>query len=151
MGRGGRGSGHASFRRLADLTGLVSIAERNDLTTLVSAITEKMHDDISTIFDSPPASAALAQHERLHHHHHNKQHHHHRFSLAIFNCHAADKENDALAASASQSNLGGDGSKTYAKAHQIVEKEEAEAMTPQLGELKKEALLFFRKWQSARS
>lgn len=36
----------------------------------------------------------------------------------------------------------------YDKTREIIEKEEKEAMTPQLRELKKEALTFFRKWQT---
>ncbi|KAM0486124.1 hypothetical protein ACHAPX_000826 [Trichoderma viride] len=39
-------------------------------------------------------------------------------------------------------------SKPFDKTHDIIEKEEKEAMTPQLRELKKEALIFFRKWQT---
>ncbi|RCI16514.1 hypothetical protein L249_2414 [Ophiocordyceps polyrhachis-furcata BCC 54312] len=132
MGRVSRGSGHPTFRRHTDLTGLISLAERNDLTTLVSAITDKMHNDISCIFDSPPVTPVLDHHD-----------HHHWLSLALFKC--AIVESDAK----SSPQISGDGSKAFAKAHKIVVKEEAEAMTPQLRELKKEALLFFRKWQTA--
>ncbi|GFP54136.1 uncharacterized membrane protein C6F6.13c [Trichoderma asperellum] len=39
-------------------------------------------------------------------------------------------------------------SKTFDRPHETIEKEEKEAMTPQLRELKKEALIFFRKWQN---
>ncbi|RDA90733.1 hypothetical protein CP533_4052 [Ophiocordyceps camponoti-saundersi (nom. inval.)] len=132
MGRVSRGSGHPTFRRHADLTGLISLAERNDLTTLVSAITDKMHNDISCIFDSPPVTPVLAQHD-----------HHHWLSLALFKCAISDADTK------SSPHLSGDGSKAFVEAHKIVVKEEAEAMTPQLQELKKEALLFFRKWQTA--
>ncbi|XP_044724537.1 uncharacterized protein HRG_02433 [Hirsutella rhossiliensis] len=138
MGRGSRGSGHQSFRRPVDLTGVISIAERNDLTTLVSAITDKMHNDVSAIFDSPPVATLHA----------GREHHTHWLSFAIFGCHAGDKDMKASAAPSSQHEVAGDGSKSFAKAHEIVEKEEAEAMTPQLRELKKEALVFFRKWQN---
>ncbi|RDA82384.1 hypothetical protein CP532_1596 [Ophiocordyceps camponoti-leonardi (nom. inval.)] len=132
MGRVSRGPGHPTFRRHADLTGLISLAERNDLTTLVSAITDKMHNDISCIFDSPPVTPVLDHHD-----------HHHWLSLALFKCAIADSDNKP------SPELSGDGSKAFAKAHKIVVKEEAEAMTPQLRELKKEAILFFRKWQTA--
>lgn len=131
MGRASRVSGHAPFRRPVDLTGVISIAEKNDLTTLVSAITDKMHNDVSAIFDSPlvgPLQAAV------------RDHHAHRLPFAIFACHR-----DAPAPSSHP----GDGSWSYAKVHHVVEKEEADAMTPQLCELKKEALAFFRKWQNA--
>lgn len=136
MGRGSRGSGHQSFRRLVDLTGVISVSERNDLSTLVSAITDKMQNDVSAIFDSPPVTPL----------HGGRENHSHWLSFAIFGCHADMKSS---AAPSSQSKLAGDGSRTYAKAHEIVLKEEAEAMTPQLRELKKEALVFFRKWQNA--
>ncbi|KAF4582040.1 DUF726 domain-containing protein [Ophiocordyceps camponoti-floridani] len=128
MGRMGRGGGHSAFRRI-DLTGLLSVAERNDLTTLVSAITDKMHNDISCIFDSPPVTPLIHQQE-----------HHNWLSRAILNCAIADPPVDLP---------GDDGSKAFAKAHKTVVKEEAEAMAPQLRELKKEALLFFTKWQTA--
>ncbi|POR38124.1 Putative membrane protein C6F6.13c [Tolypocladium paradoxum] len=140
MGRGGRGGNHQSFRRPADLTGVMSVAERNDLTTLVTAITEKMHNDISSIFDSPAVTPVLGEQE-----------HHHCLSLALFRRLEDSKENKLpppLPPSQPKAAAFGDGSKTYKKAHQIVEKEETEAMTPQLSELKKEALLFFRKWQN---
>lgn len=139
MGRGSRGSGHQPSRRPVDLTGVISIAERNDLNTLVSAITDKMHNDVSAIFDSPPVGPLHGEHE----------HHTRWLSFAIFACHAGDKDMKASASPPSQPKAASDDSKTYAtRAHDIVEKEEAEAMTPQLRELKKEALVFFRKWQN---
>ena len=138
MGRGGRGGSHQSFRRPADLTGVMSVAERNDLTTLVTAITEKIHNNISNIFDSPAVTPILGEQE-----------HHNWLSLALFHRHEDSKENKPPSPPAQpKAAVVGDGSKTYKKAHQIVEKEETEAMTPQLRELKKEALLFFRKWQN---
>ncbi|PFH56677.1 hypothetical protein XA68_16168 [Ophiocordyceps unilateralis] len=130
MVRASRGAGHSAFRR-TDLTGLISVAERNDLTTLISAIMDKMHNEISCIFDSPPLTPVLVQQE-----------HHHWLSWAILNCATVDSD-------AESPQISGDGSKAFAKAHKIVVKEETEAMTPQLRELKKEALLFFTKWQTA--
>ncbi|KYK55729.1 DUF726 domain-containing protein [Drechmeria coniospora] len=140
MGRGGRGSGHQSFRRPVDLTGILSIAERNDLTTLVNAITEKMHNDISNIFDSPTITPVLGE-----------QGHHHWHSLSLVQKRDGDKENElaAIPSAPRLPNAAGDGSMICSDAHQIGIKEEKEAMAPQLRELKKEALLFFRKWQNA--
>ncbi|PHH73204.1 hypothetical protein CDD82_5610 [Ophiocordyceps australis] len=143
MGRGGRGGHQTSLGRPVDLTGLISLAERNDLTTLVGAITDKMHNDIGAIFDSPPVTPVWSDHD-----------HHHWLSLALFHRrHGDHKENNPSLVSSSlpmpKPKFVGDGSKVYSKAHGIVEKEETQAMTPQLCELKKEALTFFRKWQNA--
>ncbi|KAJ6441985.1 Protein SOK1 [Purpureocillium lavendulum] len=139
MGRGGRGGGHPSFRRPVDLTGVISVAERNDLVTLVSAITEKMHSDINNIFDSPHVRAVDS----------NDENHSNWSFLAIIHRRRSNKENKPGAVAHSVQDPSGDGSLTYNKAHEIVEKEERQAMTPQLSELRKEALMFFRKWQNA--
>lgn len=133
MGRGSRGGNQQPPRRPIDLTGTISVAEKNDLNTLVNAISEKMHRDISNIFDSPPLAPIKGEHG-----------HHHWLSLSLIHC----KENRPPTSQPHPSGRG-DGSKAYKQAHQIVEKEENEAMTPQLGELKKETLIFFRKWQTA--
>ncbi|KAI9158450.1 membrane protein [Paramyrothecium foliicola] len=125
MARGGRGGNQQAMRRSVDLTGIISLAEKNDLITLVNAITEKMHNDISTIFDSPPVAPLRGAHG-----------HHHWLSLPLLHRH--EKKMQA----ALDSHVG-DGSKTYDKAHHIIEKEETDAMTPQLRELKKEALGFY--------
>lgn len=130
-GTGGRGGHSHPPRRPIDLTGALSAAERNDLTTLVNAITEKLHKDISSIFDSPPVTPVDSGHG-----------HHHWLSLPLLH----RKENKPPSSHMVQANS--DGSKSFKKTHQIIEKEEQEAMTPQLRELKKEALIFFRKWQA---
>lgn len=135
MGRGGRGGGQQAPRRPIDLTGTISIAEKNDLNLLVNAITEKLARDISNIFDSPPLTPIENEHG-----------HHHWLSLSILHC--KEKENRPPS-SLSQPSLNGGASKPYIQAHQIIEKEEKEAMTPQLRELKKETLVVFRKWQAA--
>lgn len=133
MARGRGGSTHGQ-RRPVDLTGILSIAEKNDLVTLVNAITERMARDISNIFDSPPVAPIQSDHDHHHHHwlllplhHHQKQHKSTSHSLMGIK------------------QIGS--SKPFDKTHDIIEKEEKEAMTPQLRELKKEALIFFRKWQ----
>lgn len=135
MARGGRGGLHHSTRKPVDLSRLISAAERNDLVTLVTAITDKVFQDVCTVFDSPPVSpvnndavsAIQNQHwlSRPVHHHHNDQ-----------NIPPSNMIPDAK----------GDGSKSFIKAHKIVEEEQA-SMTPQLRELKKEAANTLRKWQ----
>ncbi|UNI20094.1 hypothetical protein JDV02_006218 [Purpureocillium takamizusanense] len=137
MGRGGRGGGHAPFRRPVDLTGIISAAERNDLITLANAITEKMHSDISRVFDSPKVSTVDDNGEK----------NPFQSILVVFRRHEGNTSDNLGVAEQSPAIPGGDGSKTYSKVHEIVEKEEKQAMTPQLGELRREALMFFRKWQ----
>lgn len=132
MARGGRGGSQQPPRRPVDLTGAISAAERNDLVTLVNAITEKLHNNISSIFDSPPVTPIQSEHG-----------HHHWLSLPLLH----RKENKG-AHHISHAKKNAEVSKSYAKTHQIIEQEEKEAMTPQLSELKKEALVFFRKWQT---
>ncbi|KAL6698979.1 hypothetical protein J3F84DRAFT_405879 [Trichoderma pleuroticola] len=129
----GRGGGNHSQRRVVDLTGIISLAEKNDLETLVKAITDRIARDISNIFDSPPVVPIQGDHG-----------HHHWLLLPLLH----HKQNK----SASHSFMGlrhANPSNPYDKAREIIEKEEKVAMTPQLRELKKEALNFFEKWQSA--
>lgn len=132
MARGGRGGGQQPLRRPVDLTGTISAAERNDLVTLVNAITEKVHNSISSIFDSPPVTPIQGEND-----------HHHWLMLSLLH----RKENKPSHHGFHHKKTG-EIPKSYDKTHQTIEKEEKEAMTPQLRELKKEALLFFRKWQT---
>ena len=111
------------------------MAEKNDLMTLVNAVTEKMHNDISNIFDSPPVTPVSGE-----------SGHHNWLSLSVLHRRESKKEN---VAPTSNHLSGGEASASYKKAHNIIEKEEKEAMTPQLCELKREALSFYRKWQAA--
>ncbi|KAM0195498.1 hypothetical protein ACHAPA_003038 [Fusarium lateritium] len=137
MGRGGRGS--PVPRRPVDLTGNLSVVERNDLSTLITAITEKLHNDISVIFDSPPVTPTLGEVGDIGHHH----------WLAL-SLQTNGKEN----VKPGSPSLGkgvpkvAAASQPSANATQPTDKEDSETITPQLRELKKEALIFFRKWQS---
>lgn len=137
MGKASRGNGHQTARRPVDLTGIISPAEKNDFITLVNAITENMHRDLSNMFDSPPVRPIRGEIEQ-----------HHWLSLPLLRRRGSNKEN-VLALDAFRNNSHGLSTTTYKKAHQIIEKEENEAMTPQLRELKKEALAYLRKWQSS--
>ncbi|KAF5018444.1 hypothetical protein F66182_9573 [Fusarium sp. NRRL 66182] len=136
MGRGGRGS--PVPRRPVDLTGILSVAEKNDLATLITAITEKLHNDISVIFDSPPVTPTLGDLGDIGHHH----------WLAL-SLQTNGKENVRTRTS-SQGKSTFKASQPATKPAHPVDKhdKEDEAFTPQLRELKKEALIFFRKWQS---
>ncbi|KAF5511702.1 putative membrane protein [Colletotrichum siamense] len=141
---GGSRRPHGQRRRTqTDLTGVFSLEEKNEIIKLVSDVLDNMKDQISNIFHSPPITPASTE---------NPQHSW--LSLSLLKGRGskptpspqpqpqlAGKENPT-------SSSGGDGAgKTYAKAHEIVEKEEKEAMTPQLQELKKECLVVFTKWQ----
>ncbi|KAK6702611.1 hypothetical protein SNK04_012510 [Fusarium graminearum] len=139
MTRGGRTS--SVPRRPVDLTSNLSIAEKNDLTTLITAITEKLHNDISIIFDSPPVTPTLGDFSDIEN---VDIGHHHWLALSL---QTDGKEN----VDPRHSNL----SKNIPKpvptdkiTDQSRGSEGSEAITPQLRELKKEALIFFRKWQS---
>lgn len=133
-GVGGRGGHGHHARRQIDLQGTISLAERNDLTTLVNAITERLHKDISSIFDSPPVTPVDSGNG-----------HHHWLSLPLL----ARKESKLnIKPSMHLHKTKTEGANTYQQTHDIIAKEEKESMTPQLQELKKEALAFFRKWQT---
>lgn len=141
MTRGGRTS--SAPRRPVDLTSNLSVAEKNDLTTLITAITEKLHNDISIIFDSPPVTPTLGD-LSLNNIDQVDIGHHHWLALSL---QTNGKEN----VDPRHSNAGNGMPKitrTDETAAPSPDKEESEAITPQLRELKKEALVFFRKWQS---
>jgi hypothetical protein len=139
MTRGGRAS--SVPRRPVDLTSNLSIAEKNDLTTLITAITEKLHNDISVIFDSPPVTPTLGDLSDLDQvdigHHHWLA-----LSLRTNGKENVDPRHSSLGKSIPKS------TRTDNSTAQSPDNEESEAITPQLRELKKEALIFFRKWQS---
>ncbi|KAH6610190.1 hypothetical protein Trco_000210 [Trichoderma cornu-damae] len=128
----GRGGGNHGQRRPVDLTGILSTAEKNDLATLVNAITEKMAGDISSTFDSTPA--ALTQGDHVHQH-----------WLLL---HSLQQKQTKIASHSLTGMRQVNSEKPYDKTLEVIEKEEKESMTPQLRELKKEALIFFRKWQT---
>lgn len=52
----GRGRNPGPSRRGVDLTGIITFAEKEDLVILVSRITEKMIRQIGDVFDCPPPS-----------------------------------------------------------------------------------------------
>ncbi|KAK1674425.1 hypothetical protein BDP55DRAFT_694805 [Colletotrichum godetiae] len=135
---------HGQRRRTqTDLTGVLTLEEKNELINLVSNILDSMQDQISNIFHSPPITPATTEDPQ-----------HSWLSLSLLKKGnskpavpqtqpSANKENAGSASTSNQQK----GGLTYNKAHEIVEKEEKEAMTPQLQELKKECLVVFRKWQ----
>ncbi|KAL0940949.1 uncharacterized protein CTRU02_203712 [Colletotrichum truncatum] len=132
---GGSRRPHNQRRRTqTDLTGVFSIEEKNETIKLVSDILDNMKNRISNIFHSPPITPASTE---------NPQHSW--LSLSLLKGKSLkNQDNKSSSSSAGQENAGN----TYYKAHEIVEKEEKEAMTPQLQELKKECLVVFSKWQS---
>ncbi|KAH7157105.1 hypothetical protein EDB81DRAFT_929316 [Dactylonectria macrodidyma] len=132
MARGGRGGSQQPVRRPVDLTGIISIAERNDLATLINAITEKIHNGISITFDSPPVTPIQDDFNQ-----------HHWLSLSLPN-----STPNGQASHVSLNNTGQAAPDSGCKS-ETDDKKGSEAMVPQLQELRKEAIVFFRKWQSA--
>jgi hypothetical protein len=124
MARGGRGGSHSTTRRPIDLTGAISVAERNDLSTLINAITERMNSGISNIFDSPPVSPVE-----------DEFHQHHWLSLSLKDREEKENRNHT--------------SRPVGSAHLTPDQTNPEGITPQLQELRKEALVSFRRWQAA--
>lgn len=137
MGRGSRGNGSHTARRPVDLTGIISLAEKNDFVTLVHAITDRMLTDMCKMFDSPPVRPICGQTET-----------HHWLSLPLLHRRDSNKENILTVPHFPRASAQEPLATMYEKAHQIIEKEENEAMTPQLRELKKEAIAHFNKWQA---
>ncbi|KAF6830847.1 DUF726 domain-containing protein [Colletotrichum musicola] len=138
---GGSRRPHGQRRRTqTDLTGVFTVDEKDELIKLVSEILDNMKDRISNTFHSPPITPATTE---------NPQHSW--LSLSLLkgknaNPGASQPPTDnskPTSSSVAQQN----DAKFYSKAHEIVEKEEKEAMTPQLQELKKECLVVFSKWQ----
>ncbi|WYZ37295.1 hypothetical protein EsH8_II_000801 [Colletotrichum jinshuiense] len=143
---GGSRRPHGQRRRTqTDLTGVLTLEEKNELINLVGNVLENMKDQLSNIFHSPPITPATTEDPQ-----------HSWLSLSL----AKNKTGNNPAASQSRSNVNKEAAgpssassnqqstgKLYDKAHGIVEKEEKEAMTPQLQELKKECLVVFKKWQ----
>lgn len=135
MGRGGRGGGHPQ-RRAVDLTGIVSVAEKNDLIILVTAISEKMYRDINRLFDSQQITP-----------HGDQDDLHNWLALALTlnpNCeNGVSRPSTATSGKAPKVSMPSD--------HHMGDTDSGEdqSMTPQLQELKREAIAFFRKWQAA--
>jgi hypothetical protein len=117
------------------LTGILSVAEKNDFITLIGAITERMYKDVSNMFDSPPVRPVLGEDQQRHW-----------LSLPLLR-HGDDNKENVASVNSIRDDVQKSSPLEYVKAHHIVQKEENDAMTPQLGELKKEALVFFKKWQ----
>ncbi|TDZ74681.1 putative membrane protein [Colletotrichum trifolii] len=132
---GGSRRSHGPRRRTqTDLTGVFTLEEKDELIKLVTDILDNMKDQISNIFHSPPITPASTE---------NPQHSWLSLSLLKGKSAPAQPQNSSASPAAAQQNAG----KAWNKAHEIVEKEEKEVMTPQLQELKKECLVVFTKWQ----
>lgn len=136
MARGSRSSAQTQ-RRPTDLTHIISVAERNDLIALASEISEKMLKDITGVFDSP--SIPLQELP-------NVDNHFHCMSLALQNHRRRQQQEYSKTKQAI-----GKGWPPRAQNYpcDTVSLTKVQSSTPQLGELQKEAVAFFRKWQTA--
>lgn len=133
MARGGRGASSAQARRIIDLSGCISHGEKVNLSILVTAITDRMNDQISDIFDSPPVTPTGRDHE---------------FNWLMFPI-----SNPAPAGAwnkAAPRKKGFQCPKTFGGNHMVSMSTITDDRTqsPQLQELKKEALVSFVKWQT---
>ncbi|KID91533.1 DUF726 domain-containing protein [Metarhizium guizhouense ARSEF 977] len=135
MGRG-RGNGHQPARRPADLTGIISIAEKNAFISLVNTITDNMQKDVSNPFDSLPVRPVLGDNGQGQW-----------LSLPLLRHQDENKEN-ILTGKTFRGNIPDTYSTTHTKPQHAIETEESARSQP-LGELKKETLVFFRKWKSS--
>ncbi|KAJ4153131.1 hypothetical protein LMH87_009635 [Akanthomyces muscarius] len=131
MPRGGRG-GNAPPRRMVDLTGIISSTERSDLIILVTAITEKMYRDINGLFDSPPIPYMEGEGRDRNW-----------LALALREQQSSDKENAVPPKTFANRPVGS------AVRKPSLHEEEDDETPPQLQELRREAVAFFRKWQSS--
>ncbi|KAG8405373.1 hypothetical protein J3458_022033 [Metarhizium acridum] len=111
MGRG-RGSGHQPARRPADLTGIISIAEKNALVALVSTITDNMQKDVSSPFDSLPVRPVLGDNGQGQW-----------LSLPLLR-HRDDNKENILTGKTFRGNATDTYSTTHTKTHHVVETEE---------------------------
>jgi hypothetical protein len=134
-------------RRVVDLKGILSTGQRDDLATLVLRILDKIGHQITDAFDSHPVTPVETK---------NPNHGWIALQLQgrendgfpnrpLSPLGVANKPNNGNASAAPPSS--GRKGRPLSKAHQIIEKEEQEAMTPQLQELKKELSVVYKKWQ----
>ncbi|OAA71194.1 DUF726 domain protein [Cordyceps fumosorosea ARSEF 2679] len=130
MARGGRG-GSAPPRRTVDLTGIITSTEKSDLVLLVTAITEKMFRDINGLFDSPQIPLMDGEGPERNW-----------LALALRQQEINDKENAVPSRSFANRPV----TSTARKSSPNHLDQDVES-TPQLQELRNEAVAFFRKWQ----
>jgi hypothetical protein len=148
---------------VADLRGVLSLAERDDLANLVLRILDRMGRQFTDAFDSRPVTPVETDNPN-----------HGWIALPLQNrgnvkavvgfpnspsssLGEASNPNSSNANVSTSSNTAHDktasrpgpsNGHSYSRAHQIIEKEENEAMTPQLKELKKELSVVYKKWQT---
>ena len=134
MARGSRGAAQQPLRRPVNLTGIISLTEKNDLFSLVNTITEKMHQDIMSIFDT---SFEIGANEHDECHHWLPQNIPGVTGEHIFSVHPGEhngQDGPCNELSCSQS-------------EEVLRQEEREATASPLYELQKEISVHFRKWQ----
>ncbi|KAF4123815.1 Protein of unknown function (DUF726) [Geosmithia morbida] len=128
MARGSRGAASEQIRRPIDLSGHISANERNSLTVLVTAITDRMDQQISDIFDSPPVAPDLRGEA---------------YNWLLFSL----TEHRPLPRNSKDTEKQYSNALKNKKAHEKCPVVEERSKGPQLQELKKEALASFLKWQ----
>lgn len=134
MVRGARGGAGQSARRQADLTGIVSEAEKNDLLILVDDITGNMLKHITDVFESP----ALVPLQEL-----TDASCHPNCMTQALQTHRRNQERNRQNGKKVDSTVKSSRPGTANSARQ-----ESKPTPPQLAELRKESVLFFNKWQT---
>lgn len=137
----GRGRNPGPSRRGVDLTGIITFAEKEDLITLISRITEKIARQIGDAFDSPPptpsdseSSAANAWVT---------------ISVPIENLSLENSPRDLQETDeTTQVAASGGPSHGTLSLSPSMSSITHNGLEPQLGELKKELFVMFKKWQS---
>jgi hypothetical protein len=123
-----------------DLTGFLTFEEKNAIVSLMTSLTDKMQRNLSLSFDSPPVTPATNEYPQ------NTW-----LSLPLMKENVvpiATNSKESVATTATKGPRRKNSSRTCSKAREILEKEENEAMTPHMQELKKEAITSFKKWQN---
>jgi hypothetical protein len=120
-----------------DLTGIVSVAEKNDLIILVTAISEKMYRDINRLFDSQQVAPLDDNGDEMHNW----------LALALTLTQKPEKSFSRPSTSGSGKPARSPTTAYYQSSD--MDSGDDQSMTPQLQELKREAIAFFRKWQAA--
>lgn len=132
MARGGRG-GHQVQKRPVDLTGIISVTEKNDIITLVNSIMDKMSDEIYDLFDIPkPVGEKLG----------NLENELRCLSLDTSHPSQTHTGNGRPTSSSSSNRVSKKPPKTNDATSDL-------SIDNQLGELQKEAIAFFGKWQAS--
>ncbi|KAJ9149285.1 DUF726-domain-containing protein [Pleurostoma richardsiae] len=140
----GGGRRPATPKREADLTGLLTPGQKAELVQLVTRVTDRLYKQLNDIFDCPPLSDSMNIQNRL------------KTWLVVppqlslnADSSQSDQKEDTKAPELQRGKDNDLAHQDEARAQGVIEKEEREALTPSMSELKKEVLVHFKKWQTS--